>query len=361
VSDPIVSPLDRPDEDRPAGTTSWEGSVTELGTEMRSYYGRPVLKPPVWQPEVAAYFFTGGLGGACAVLGLLSRKAGNDRLADRLSYVELAADIASPVLLIKDLGRSERFLNMLRVFKVTSPMSVGSWILTFSGAASTMSVGGSLLGRSRIRDAGEVASALLGPPLATYTSVLIANTAVPVWHDARRELPAVFAASSAATAGAAGVLIVPPDEAGPARRVAILSALAEVGLVQLMEHRLGFIAEPYHQGQAGRFGKLAKALGAGGAGVLALAGRRSRAAAAAGGAMILAGAACTRWSVFKAGMQSAADPRYTVVPQRERANRDGSKVSTATGGRRGGSQRGAGDPGGGASPEQPGAEASPEP
>jgi hypothetical protein len=344
VNDGRVTPLGRPDGRRPAGTTSWEGSVTELGTEMRSYYGRPVIKEPVWQPEVPAYFFTGGLAGASSALGFLARVRGNDRLADRLSWVALAADVASPALLIADLGRPERFLNMLRVFKVTSPMSVGSWVLTASGAASTGSVAASLAGRTRLRNASEAVSALLGLPLSTYTAVLIANTAVPVWHDARRILPAIFAAGSAASAGAAGAVVVPVEWAGPARRVAILGAAAEIGLLQVMERRLGFLGEPYHHGQAGISGRLGKGLQAAGAAVLAARGRRSRAAAVAGGTLVLAGTAATRWSVFKAGFQSAADPRYTVEPQRERADRDGSKVSSATGGRQGASRRDAGDP-----------------
>jgi hypothetical protein len=176
----------------------------------------------------------------------------------------------------------------------------------------------------------------------TYTAVLIANTAVPVWH-ARRTLPAVFAAGSAASAGAPGAVVVPVEWAGPARRIAVVGAVAEIALLQVMERRLGFLGEPYHHGQAGLFGRIRKGLQAAGAAVLAARGRCSRSAAVAGGALVLAGTAATRWSVFKAGSQSAADPRYTVAPQRERADRDGSRASTATGGRQGASRRGAGD------------------
>ena len=113
-----------------------DGSITAVGTEMRSYYGRPILKEPVWRPEIPWYFFTGGIAGASSVLSLVARLAGNERLAKRSLYVAAAADIVSPVLLISDLGRPERFLNMFRVFKVTSPMSVGSWVLGASGTAS---------------------------------------------------------------------------------------------------------------------------------------------------------------------------------------------------------------------------------
>src|SRR3954468_15744033 len=104
---------------------------------MRSYYGRPILKEPTWQPEIPLYFFFGGIGGGCSLLHGFARIAGRERLARTALYVGAAADIVSPALLISDLGRPERFLNMFRVFKVTSPMSVGSWILGVSGGAST--------------------------------------------------------------------------------------------------------------------------------------------------------------------------------------------------------------------------------
>src|SRR5690606_3989732 len=97
--------------------TSWDGSITEAGSAMRSYYGRPVIKPPVWQPEIPVYFFTGGLGGAAAILSLLSRLAGHERHARRLTVLGAGAEVVSPLLLVADLGRPERFLNMLRVFK----------------------------------------------------------------------------------------------------------------------------------------------------------------------------------------------------------------------------------------------------
>jgi formate-dependent nitrite reductase membrane component NrfD len=302
---------------KPAGTTSWDRSVTELGSEMRSYYGRPLLKEPTWTWEIPMYFFTGGLGGASAVLGQLARMRRNDELADASLFVSLAADSVSPVLLISDLGRPERFHHMLRMFKVTSPMNVGSWLLAGSGTASGIATGAHLVGLRRVRNAAEAVSALLGLPLATYTAVLLSDTAIPVWHEAGRELPLVFASSSAATAGATAAIVTPPERAAPARRVAIAGVLATNLATKLMERRLGPLGEPYENGVAGRFHKLSKALTLGGAAVLALTGRR-RGGAAIGGALVLAGEVCLRWSVFKAGFQSAADPRYTVEPQRQR-------------------------------------------
>jgi Polysulphide reductase, NrfD len=294
------------------------GSITETGTEMRSYYGRPILKEPVWQPEIPFYFFTGGIAGGCSVLHGLARVAGRERLAKTALYVGAAADVVSPVLLISDLGRPERFLNMLRVFKVTSPMSVGSWVLFVSGGASSTAAVLELLGRlKRVKVAAEAVSFLAGPPLSTYTGTLLADTAIPVWHEARRELPWLFGASAAASAGAAATLFA-REEAGPARRLAVLGAAGALGLKEVMQSRLGFVGEVYEQGEAGRYGRLSKGLTATGAALLAARGRRSWAAAVTGSALVLAGELALRWSVFKAGFQSARDPRYTVIPQRER-------------------------------------------
>jgi hypothetical protein len=158
---------------------------------------------------------------------------------------------------------------------------------------------------------------VLGMPLATYTATLISNTAVPVWHEARRELPFLFGAGAAASAGAAAAMITEPRHAGPARRLAAGGALVEVVAAQLMEHRLGPLAEAYHEDAPHRFSRLGNVLTATGGALLATAGR-SRRQAVAGGALTLAGALSERWAVFKAGFASASDPRYTVGPQRKR-------------------------------------------
>jgi hypothetical protein len=288
-------------------------------SEIQSYYGRPILKEPVWKQEIPWYLFTGGLGGASAVLSAAARINGNERLARRSIYIGAASDAVSPLLLIADLGRPERFLNMLRVFKVTSPMSVGSWILAVSSSASSLSAFLHAIRRfRRISDAARAIAAGSGAPLAVYTGTLFSDTAIPVWHEARHELPFLFGSSAAASAGAAAAIAVPPAEAAPARRLAIGGALVENAVMVAMERRLGMIGEPYKRDEAGRYAKLAKACTLGGAGLLALAGRRSRLASVAGGALVLGGEAALRWSVFKAGFQSARDPKYTVVPQRER-------------------------------------------
>jgi formate-dependent nitrite reductase membrane component NrfD len=304
-------------------------SITAAGTEMRSYYGRPIVKEPVWTWEIPTYFFTGGLAGASAVLSSAARTTGNKQLARTALYVGAAADLVSPVLLVSDLGRPERFHHMLRVVKVTSPMNLGSWVLLVSGGASTTAAALQLLDRWKpLRVAASIVATLAGPPLATYTGVLVADTAIPVWHDGRHELPWIFGASAAASAGAAASIFVHPRDAGPARRVALAGVLAEGALMQAMELRLGTVGEVYHQGEAGRFSRAAKGLAVAGAALLATRGRKSRASAVVGGALVCAGELCLRWSVFKAGFQSARDPKYVVESQRRRIEEQGTKATT---------------------------------
>ncbi len=298
-------------------------SITrDIGADgAQGYYGKPVIAEPVWTPEIPVYFFTGGLAGASAGLAAAAELSGNGVLARRAWPIALAAATVSPVLLISDLGRPARFLNMLRVFKVTSPMSVGSWILAGLGPATAIGTAHSVLGLfpRGVGRVAQVSAALLGLPLSTYTATLISNTAVPVWHEARYELPFVFAGSAAASAGAAAAIATSQAKAGPARRLAVGGVAVEMAASTVMEKRLADLAEPYHgSGPAARYSKLARALSLAGAALMAGGGRR-RVRAAGAGALILAGSLSERWSIFRAGFESASDPKYTVGPQRARA------------------------------------------
>jgi hypothetical protein len=282
-----------------------------------SYYGRPILKQPTWTWEIPCYFFLGGMAGAAAPFALACELRGDDALARRAWLVAMTGVAASPALLISDLGRPARFHHMLRVVKPTSPMNLGSWVLASSGSAIALAVARSVLGWFPRLGRLAGATAVLGPALSTYTGVLVADTAVPVWHEARGELPWVFAAGSAMSAGSATVLA---GGGAPARRLALAGAAGELAATKIMEDRLGELGEPYRSGTAGRFARAAKALTAAGAAVMATA-RGRRGQAAAGGALMLGGALATRWSVYKAGFQSAADPKYVVGPQRARLGR----------------------------------------
>jgi len=287
--------------------------------EPASYYGRPVLKEPIWSWEIPWYLFAGGLGVASAPLAVVAEAAGNRRLARRAWAVALACVSASPALLISDLGRPERFLNMLRMVKVTSPMSVGSWALVAAGPAAAVGTAHAWLGWfPRLSVAARATAVVVGPNLTTYTAVLLANTAVPAWHEGRRELPFVFAGSAMASAGGAAAALTPRSDAAPARRLALVGAVLSTGMMELMKRRLGAVGEPYREGRCGRFARSAQILRMGGAALMGARGRSSRAAAVVGGAGLVAGSICQRWAVFEAGRASARDPKYTVGPQRER-------------------------------------------
>ena len=294
---------------------------------FRSYYGRPIVKEPAWRvPDVPLYLFLGGAAGASATVAALADLTGRPGLtrAGRLAAIGCAT--ASVGALIHDLGRPQRFLNMLRVFKPTSPLSVGSWILSpfaaFAGAAAASEVTGLLPGAGRA--AGLVAGAG-GTAMCTYTAVLIADTAVPSWHEAYRELPFLFAGSAMASAAGAMLVAAPVAEQAPVRNLAAIGGAVELAAARRVERGLGVVAEPYTTGRAGKLLRAGRALTVAGVGLAAaggLIGRRSRrmarAAGALSGAALLAGGVCTRFGVYDAGVASARDPKYVVVPQRER-------------------------------------------
>jgi len=295
-----------------------------------SYYGRPIVKRPVWKPEIPLYFFFGGLAGGSATLAAAATFAGRPRLARRAWAGAFVGVTVSPVLLIRDLGQPRRFLYMLRVVKVTSPMSLGAWLLAANGGATTLAAGLNLLLPRRRGGLPEVGAALVGAPLATYTAALITNSAIPAWSEARLEMPFVFASSAAASAAGAAMLTVPSAEAEPARALGIAAVAVEEVASRVMLKRLGPLAKAYEEGEPGKIDRAARALSAAGALALAIGGRAGRrhgaseadrtrrAISATGGALLLAGACCKRWAVFKAGFASAEDPAQTVDLQRAR-------------------------------------------
>ena len=291
--------------------------------EFRSYYGQPVIKEPVWrEPEVPGYLFLGGLAGASSVLALSAQACGHRELARNAKVAAAGAIMGSAAALIADLGRPTKFLNMLRVFKPSSPMSVGSWLLAgygpLAGAAAASAVTGWL---PRAGAAATAGAAALGPGIATYTAALVCDTAVPAWHDAHREMPYVFAGSAASAAGGLAMLTVPAGQEGQAVTFALLGAATELTAKQLLVRRLGETAAPYHKGRPGKLMRIAEVLTATGLAGGAL-GWRSRSVSGpvirASGLALVAASALTRFGVFEAGQESARDPGYTIGPQRER-------------------------------------------
>ena len=188
---------------------------------------------------------------------------------------------------------------MLRVFKPTSPMSIGSWLLAGYGPAAGVATASAVTGQlPRVGRAATAAAAALGPAVAAYTAALLSDTAVPAWHEAHQEMPYVFA-GSAATA-------------------AVIGAAAELVAKSLLLQRLGPAAQPYQSGRAGPLMETAEVLTAGGLAAVAL-GSRNRVVAAVAGAALVASSALTRFGIFYAGRESARDPKYTIGPQCARA------------------------------------------
>jgi formate-dependent nitrite reductase membrane component NrfD len=288
--------------------------------EPRTYYDLPVLKEPVWTWEIPAYLFTGGLAGGAALLATGADLTANPELARAMQWAAMGATTASGALLVADLGVPGRFHHMFRVAKPTSPMSVGSWLLAAFGASTSVATASMASGRfTAIGRAGRLTAAALAPAMATYTGVLVADTGVPVWHDAHRVLPALFGAGAAASAGALGVVLVDHPASAPARRLAVVGAAAELLGATVMERQLGpRVGKPYRSGRTRALHRAAETCTlVGGAAVLLA---RRRRTLVVGGALELAGAALERFAVLRAGRDSARDPAATVAPQRAAAN-----------------------------------------
>ncbi len=292
-----------------------------------TYYDLPVLKEPVWMWAVPAYFYAGGAAGAAAVLGAAAQVADRDGLADLVAWSRRIAAGGTALgtgLLIYDLGRPGRFLNMLRVFRATSPLSVGSWVLA---SITPLAAASAALGRSRgpgrtIADAAGLGAGALGVPLAGYTAVLLANTAVPIWSAIRRSLPPLFVASAASSAAA---LLSLAPMSGRSRAVAVrfgrTALAAELLAVRAVERDASSaerVSRPLHRGPAAALWRASEA-SAVAALALSLVPSRRTALRRAGAVLATAGGIALRFAIYHAGKASARDPRATFEPQRSGA------------------------------------------
>jgi formate-dependent nitrite reductase membrane component NrfD len=301
--------------------------------EFTSYYGRPVVKAAPWSNDIPAYLFLGGLAAGSTMLGAGGDLTGRPSLRRTGRIGGMVAISLSFAALVHDLGRPSRFANMLRVAKPTSPMSVGTWILTafgpLAGLAGAAELRGLLPPRMHRFSAvlaatarpANLAACLTAPAVAAYTAALISDTATPAWHEGYQKLPFVFVGSAAAASGGLAMIGSTLDDAGPARRLALGGALLELGTEHARISSMGLSGETMHTGRAGDLSRAAKALTTTGAVLTATVSRRSRLASAIAGTVLLAGSACTRFAIFEAGQASARDPRYTIIPQRDRAGR----------------------------------------
>lgn len=311
--------------------------------EGPGYYDISLLKPPVWTPEVAAYFFLGGLSAGAFIIARCAERCGSRDCGDITphgTYISLATIIPCAPLLIKDLGDPKRFHHMLRVIKPTSPMNLGTWVVTAFNALVVAAAGRELLrskwgdppppGLARFLDWALTTSGdLFGVPvailLAGYTGVLLSTTSTPVWCK-NRWLGALFSAS-AIGAGASAIhmstelkhLNTPADKtqqpggtADTIGKIESLSHFAEAAALVGYLAEAGELAKPLTQGKQ----KASFLLGAVGAGLVLPTILRHAPAPAkwkrwlgiGASVLALAGGAALRWAFVEAGRESASDP-----------------------------------------------------
>ena len=301
---------------------AWSGSPGADDDGGPTYYDRPVIKAPVWKPTIALYLVAGGAAGAAAVLGAAAQVAGGPGLrglVTRCRWITVGGAALGTAILVDDLGRPGRFLNMLRVVRPSSPMSVGSWVLaltaTAAGPAAVLSRSGGRLGR--LGDAAGLAAGLGGIPLAGYTAVLLNNTVVPVWEQPRRALPCLAIASGATAASSLlDLMALAPAEDRAVRRFGLLARASDLVAARAVEReasRIERVGRPLRSGLSGALWRASAALTAASLGLSLL--PRTRGVRALAGAAGLAGALAARTAVFYAGRASAADPRATFALQ----------------------------------------------
>jgi formate-dependent nitrite reductase membrane component NrfD len=272
--------------------------------QVPGYFDLPLLKQPAWTWEVPLYFFIGGGAGAAAAIGAAAQlTGGNERLVRDARWIAaIGANLSAP-LLISDLGRPQRFLNMLRVFKPQSPMSVGAWIVAAFGAASTSAV---ILPRS-LTHAAAIGSAISGLGMATYTGVLIGATSIPVWAKHAAILPAHFGASAA---GSAVSMLEIRGHWQPALNAIGIGAAAFETITGLrIETSRDAESKPLREGTNGTITRIGGVLSGPVPLLLRIAGGKSKRIRRLAAASTIVGSLITRFAWLGAGRISARDVR----------------------------------------------------
>lgn len=288
------------------------------------YYQVPLLKVPAWTWEVPIYFFVGGFAGAASIIAAVSRltRADDQFVRDARMLAAIGGTI-SPALLIADLGMPSRFLHMLRVFKIQSPMSVGSWtLMAFSSSASGLAFLEHLKRRKGagpvlriVESASELMSVISGAVLSTYTGVLIGATAVPVWNKNVAILPIHFAASGVGSA--VSLLELRGHQTPALNALGIASAAAETFVGTSIELRKDPVLKPLKRDGSGWLTRIGGLL----AGPLPLAlriwslfttGKRKATLRKVAAASAVAGSVVTRFAWVQAGKASARDFRIPL-------------------------------------------------
>jgi formate-dependent nitrite reductase membrane component NrfD len=223
------------------------------------------MNPAVWTWEIPLYFWFGGIAAGSSFVALACDLSGDHRSARIARRVALAALMPSPPLLVMDLGRPARFLNMLRIFKPRSPMSMGAWCLTAFGGVGTAAVAADLVGRPREARVLGGANEVLGGYLGSYTGVLLASTAVPLWARSRMFLGPIFVTTAVATGAAATRLVLVaaglPDTHRTRHalgRVETGAIAVELAMSSYNEYRLGEVGDALERGCAGQLFQVAK-------------------------------------------------------------------------------------------------------
>ena len=315
-------------EDTNYGAASVDGGLSARGArdaEPPKVVG-PMLHAPVWTWEVPLYFWFGGIAAGSSFVALACDLAGDEESAALARKVALGAVIPSPVLLIMDLGRPARFLNMMRIVKVRSPMSLGAWALVTFSQLAAGSVLADLVGRKREAKALGAANAVVGGYLGSYTGVLLASTAVPLWARSRLFLGPIFVCTATATGAAATRLAINATgtrpEGHPTRRalgtVETGAMALELLLSEVNERRLGDLASGLEDGRPGRMFRAAKWLVRGGLSLRFARGRFGRGTHDAASVMYLLAGLLFRYAWVEAGQLNARDDEVVAKMGRTR-------------------------------------------
>jgi len=305
------------------------GQVAAASRRMRgapvSEIHGPFIHAPVWSWQVPLYFWFGGMASGSAFVALGCDAAGDHRSAAIARKVALGALAPAPLLLIGDLGRPERFLNMMRIFKPRSPMNTGAWCLVAFSGSSALAVGADLAARPRAARALGALTSLLGSYLCSYTGVLLACTAVPVWARSRVILGPAFVATATANGAAATRLALVArrlPEGHPTRRalgtIETASMLTELSLSALGERRLGDAAEALRRGRPGILFRTAKSLVVLGLSLRLVARRTGPREHDIASVMYLASGLAFRFAWVYAGKASATDDAAVAAMARGR-------------------------------------------
>jgi len=304
------------------------GQVAAANRRMRdapvSDVRGPIIHAPLWKWQVATYFWLGGMASGTAFVALACDAAGDHRSAAIARKVALGVVAPGPLLLIDDLGRPERFLNMTRIFKPRSPMNTGSWCLVAFSSSGALAVAADLVRRPKIARAAGALTAVLGSYLGSYTGVLLACTAVPVWGRSRTVLGPAFVATATATGAAATRLVLVASglpSGHPTRRalgtIETASMLTELSISALGERRLGDAGDALSRGRPGLYFRTAKTLVAIGISLRLVARRTGPREHELASFMYLAAGLLFRFAWVYAGRESARDDAVVATTARD--------------------------------------------